>query len=72
MEGKTKSFAGKISVVEAEAIRVHEVLSWINSKQLQNVIIESDFLLTVKGLHEETVNEFELGHILTREDILFR
>ncbi|XP_074374619.1 uncharacterized protein LOC141715030 [Apium graveolens] len=62
--GKNMKIAGELSVMEAEATRVYEVIKWINSTDLHHVVIESDSQLVVHALHAEDSYQLEVGHII--------
>lgn len=53
--GKTSRFSAADYVFEAESIGVREALSWIydNNLQNENVVIESDSLITVNAIHRK-------------------
>ena len=68
---------GEISVFEAEAVGVLEALIWVYELNIQNVIIETDSMLTVQAINKHSENLLEVGNVLreccsllsTRQDI---
>lgn len=63
---RTCCFAGKVSVMEAEAMGILEALSWIKDKRMQHerVMVESDSQLTVKAIQSPASNLLEVGILL--------
>lgn len=57
-------FEGILSVSEAESIGINEALTWNLPLQIDNVIIESDSLLTVQALDKHLSNKLEVGNII--------
>ncbi|KAL8094028.1 hypothetical protein AgCh_035786 [Apium graveolens] len=56
-----KCFAEEVSVLEAEAIGVLEALIWITERGDKQVIVESDSLITVNALLNNTIFMAEVG-----------
>lgn len=64
LEGKVMNFLNPESVFAAEARGVCEALLWAKERDLQNVIIETDSLLTVRALRMKSLNVLEVGNVL--------
>ncbi|WOG91436.1 hypothetical protein DCAR_0310685 [Daucus carota subsp. sativus] len=47
---------GPGSVLEAETNAIHRGLCWLQSLPFRNVLVESDSLLTVRGIHHTQAN----------------
>lgn len=62
--GKTIKFAGKVSVVEAEATGILEALSWASEYITGPVIVESDSLISVQEVQQPKESLLEVGHVL--------
>lgn len=64
LEGGSMTLPCPESVFEAECIGVREALSWLMSYQGRRVVVETDSLLTVRGLYEGSKNLLEVGHVI--------
>lgn len=65
--GKVICLAMVNTVFEAEAVGIHEGLSWLLSMLHQKVVIESVSLLSLQAIKRPCSNELEVGHIYTGE-----
>ncbi|KAL8145567.1 hypothetical protein AgCh_003647 [Apium graveolens] len=66
LAGKVLCLPAPVSVFEAEANGIREALSWTMVHQLQGktVLVETDSLLTVQALHNNTINYLEVGDVI--------
>lgn len=64
IEGRTLSFAKPGTVLEAESIGVKEALSWMQSREDNRVIVETDSKLTVDAINSQKQYLLEVGHII--------
>ncbi|XP_073130771.1 uncharacterized protein [Henckelia pumila] len=55
---------GRYSPIESEAMEIREALSWVKSKNLSNVIFESDALVVIEALHNTEHDYSCLGLIV--------
>lgn len=62
--GKTLRFGNVVLVFEAEAIGVNEALAWIITLKIQNVIVESDLLLSIQAIEKGKQNYLEVGYVV--------
>lgn len=62
--GKTVKIVGEVSVFEAEVRGLLEAFLWLQSLDLQNVVVESDSLLSVNAVKNEVKYVFEVGPML--------
>lgn len=68
------NLAGEVSVMEAEATGMLEAIKWIETKDLCNVVIESDSQLVVHVVMNSVDYQLEIGYILDecREKLIKR
>lgn len=66
LAGKVLRLSAPASVFEAETIGVREALSWIMAQQLhrKTVLVETDSLLTMQALHNDTINYLEVEDVI--------
>uniref|UniRef100_A0A803QIZ4 Reverse transcriptase domain-containing protein n=1 Tax=Cannabis sativa TaxID=3483 RepID=A0A803QIZ4_CANSA len=64
IEAKTGYFEGNLDASTVEALSIKEALSWIKSKNWQNVEIESDSMISVQGIRGNQVINSLSGLIL--------
>lgn len=62
--GKMLKFAERVSVFEAESMRVYEALSWIDSLVVRDVTIECDSLLSMTAINSSKPILLEVGDVL--------
>lgn len=56
---------------EAEVMALLAALSWIGDLRLQNVVIESDCIMVIDGLMQQSTNVLEFDSILDKYIQLF-
>ncbi|KAM6585542.1 hypothetical protein CsatB_012544 [Cannabis sativa] len=64
IEAKTGYFEGDLDASTVEALSIKEALSWIKSKNWQNVEIESDSMISVQGIRGNQMINSLFGLIL--------
>ncbi|XP_073049734.1 uncharacterized protein [Primulina eburnea] len=69
---KTSLHHGTALVKEAEALAIHEALSWIKGMGHDKVIVESDSKTSVDAIHSEAPDLTEFGLITTACRVLSR
>lgn len=63
---KTMRFAGHVSILEAELVGILEALKWVQELAYQEVIIESDSMLSVAAINKNVQNLLELGNLINQ------
>ncbi|XP_074376719.1 uncharacterized protein LOC141718237 [Apium graveolens] len=64
VQGRNAKIAGDISVLEAEALGVLEVLSWLRTLPDMKVHVESDSLTVVNAILADMEYQVEVGHVI--------
>lgn len=63
-KGRNARFLGNVSVLEAKAVGMLEVLNWVKDISGVKMTVESDSQLVVNALQKKSANLLEVGHIL--------
>ncbi|XP_060972201.1 uncharacterized protein LOC133038159 [Cannabis sativa] len=66
LEAKAKCVRGVVSPEVAEAIGIHEALSWIKDKQWSRVVIESDCLVAIQSIRSSSTMSSYFGRIINK------
>lgn len=53
----------RVSILEAEAVGIKEALSWVATKDMSHVSIESDSLVAVQAIEKGSYYRSEVGHV---------
>ncbi|XP_074342844.1 uncharacterized protein LOC141680548 [Apium graveolens] len=64
LEARSKCNGGTISPDFAEAMGIREALSWIKATQLENVVVEADFLVAVQVIRSEVAMDSYFGTLI--------